>query len=560
MNIDYLFKNVIGYANGDINITSNENDCKDKEQIKFSFLNELNDIPKPLPKVCGIVYKIGRKLPIFRERYVEINPIEGVFKRFKSIKDYPNNHNEKLLLSKISNCNVKYPIYMDSKNFSFEFTVDGNVKECYRVNSYYALTEWVTHINKAIKYAKFWENVEKKYSNVKAYLKTLEQSSSKITIEIDKPTPNNIKNNNNNNHSNTNTIINSSNTSHNNNNNVSLTSNIKSPKTSKRKDLTLNNDSQLTQGICLNSFEILEVMNNCSYGKIFKVRLHTNKKTFLMKALNKEYLIRNNLLRFMIYQCNLLMKVNNPFIIKLHFCFQTETYLYMIVDYCPGGSLAYHVNMNTINESDIKLYTCEILIGLYHLYELGFTFKNLSLKNIMICSDGHIKLADMCLDKESEKSILDDDKVFVSEDMVSWKGKGKSENLFEIGVIMYEMLTGTRPLFVKEGIGKERKVVLFDFVKESMKDFLKEVLNDNPCKRIGVDVSKPIRKHKYFEDINWNRIKHKEINPIYNLYDIKKNDLKHKHNNHKQVCLNDLNMKLVDGFISEQMKNKNNDK
>ena len=136
----------------------------------------------------------------------------------------------------------------------------------------------------------------------------------------------------------------------------------------------------------------------------------------------------------------------------------------MILDYCPGGNLAYHVNMNTINESDIKLYTCEILIGLYYLYELGFMFKNISLKNVMICSDGHIKLADMCLDKENEKSILDDDKVFVSDDMVSWKGKGKSENLFEIGVMMYEMLTGTRPLFVKEGIGKERKVVMFDFV------------------------------------------------------------------------------------------------
>ena len=59
--------------------------------------------------------------------------------------------------------------------------MDGNVIENYRVNSYYALTEWVKHINKAIKYAKFWENVEKKYSNVKAYLKTLEQSSTKIT-------------------------------------------------------------------------------------------------------------------------------------------------------------------------------------------------------------------------------------------------------------------------------------------------------------------------------------------------------------------------------------------
>ena len=559
MNIEYLFKKVIGNANGDNdNIISNVDDCICKEQIMFSFLKELTDIPKPLPKVCGVVCKTGRKIPIFRERYVEINPIEGVFTRFKSIQDYPHNPNEILSLSQISNCSAVYPIYVGSQKFYFEIKVDGNVKENYRVHSYYALREWVTHINKAIQYAKYWENVKKKYSNVNAYLKTLKPTPSQITIEIDKQIPNDGVKNNNNNHSNLTSTNNATSTSYNNSNNVSLTSNNKSLKSSKRKDLTLNDDSQITQGICLNSFEILEVMSNCSYGKVFKVRLHTNKKTFLMKALNKEYLIRNNLLRFMIYQCNLLMKVNNPFIIKLHFCFQTDTYLYMIIDYCPGGNLAYHVNMNVINECDVKLYTCEILLGLYHLYELGFVFKNLNLKNVMVCSDGHIKLADLCLDKEGEKSVLDDDKVFVNEDMVSWKGKGKSENLFEIGVMMYEMLTGTRPLFVKDGIGKERKVVLFDFVKESMKDFLREVLNDNPHKRIGVDVSKPIRKHKYFEDINWNRIKHKEINPIYNLYDIKKNDFKHNHN-HKQLVSNDLNMKLLDEFLCEQMKKQNND-
>ena len=237
----------------------------------------------------------------------------------------------------------------------------------------------------------------------------------------------------------------------------------------------------------------------------------------------------------MIYQCNLLMKVNSPFITKLHFCFQTETELYMILDYCPGNNLAYHVSRKVINEFDVKLYICEIILGLYHLYELGFMFKNLSLKNVMICSDGHIKLADLCLDKEGEKSLLDEDKAYVNEDMVSWRGKGKSENLFEIGIMMYEMLTGTRPLFVKEGKDAQRKVVLFDFVKENTKDFLMGVLNDNPRQRIGVDVNKPIKTHKYFEDINWNRIKHKEINPIYNLYDIKKNDLKR---NHKQLFSN----------------------
>lgn len=63
-----------------------------------------------------------------------------------------------------------------------------------------------------------------------------------------------------------------------------------------------------------------------------------------MKVLKKAFLARRNHLKYAITECNVLRECDHPFIIKLHYAFQTPDHLYMILDYCPNGDLALHLN------------------------------------------------------------------------------------------------------------------------------------------------------------------------------------------------------------------------
>ena len=268
-----------------------------------------------------------------------------------------------------------------------------------------------------------------------------------------------------------------------------------------------------------------------------------------MKVLDKKYLIRNNLLRYAITQCNILRQINNPFIIKLHFSFQTADFLYMILDYCPGGDLSYHVNMNLVDEHDTKLYSAEVVFALLYLHQNGIVFRNLSLENVMISSDGHIKLADLCLVKENVQEgnkELDDilsSYNFVSEEMKTRKGKGRSEDLFNVGLLLYEMLTGTKPLFIKDSKNESKlgKVFMHQFLSTHVKDILRCLLNNNPDERIGIDDEHDIKRHKFFEDINWDKLQRKKFHPHYNLFEIKRN------NNKKYITVNQNNILFEEG-------------
>ena len=108
--------------------------------------------------------------------------------------------------------------------------------------------------------------------------------------------------------------------------------------TASGKEPKLLDDSE--QGIGYNSFELLEMVGQGSFGKVFKVR--RNEEEFAMKVLKKNFLVKNKQLKYAITECNILKLANHPFIIKLHYAFQTPENLYMVMDYCPGGDLAFH--------------------------------------------------------------------------------------------------------------------------------------------------------------------------------------------------------------------------
>mmetsp|Transcript_28310 Transcript_28310/g.21156 ORF Transcript_28310/g.21156 Transcript_28310/m.21156 type:complete len:134 (+) Transcript_28310:1754-2155(+) len=100
------------------------------------------------------------------------------------------------------------------------------------------------------------------------------------------------------------------------------------------------------EDIGFNSFSVIEILGQGTFGKVFKVSKKNCEQgnIYAMKVLKKAFLVKNNHLKYAITECNILKQANHPFVLKMHYAFQTPDNLYMILDYCSGGDLAYHLN------------------------------------------------------------------------------------------------------------------------------------------------------------------------------------------------------------------------
>ncbi len=92
--------------------------------------------------------------------------------------------------------------------------------------------------------------------------------------------------------------------------------------------------------------------------------------------------------------------INHPFVVKLHYAFQTTETLYFITDFLNGGELFYHLcNEIRFSEGRAKFYAAELILALEHLHKNGIIYRDLKPENILLDSDGHLKITDFGLSK-----------------------------------------------------------------------------------------------------------------------------------------------------------------
>jgi serine/threonine protein kinase len=523
-----------------INTTNNNNSHKKgNSNSRFQFLNNISGIPTQPPKYIGFLYKKGKYLPHYNLRYAQLDPLKGIFFRYAKKEDYPSKPLEVLLLKDFINSKMSND--SSQKYFYLEATFLPNQNHLFRFESKEACNNWNDAINKCSSYTKYWDNLSKKYMDIPLYLTTL---SSDI-VEI--------------NYQNGENIVIESKKNGESNQVQKKKQRRKNPYTNREEDYKLLEDPLLNNTtVGFNSFTILDCLGAGSFGKVFKVRMKSNGEIYAMKVINKKFLMKNNQLRYALTECSVLKQATSPFILTLYYSFQTPENLYMIIDYCPGGDLNFHIIQNLFEEDEARFYIAELILGIEHLHELDIIYRDLKPENILINEDNHIKLADFGLAKEGVTDIQNTKSfvgspAYLAPEMLMRKGVGKSADIYGIGAVLYEMICGTPPFFsnnikiLYKNISQS-KLMLHDYFSDELKDLLSQLLCRDPNKRIGVSDKNELKNHEWFKDIDWDKLAKKQIDPPLNLVEIKKS-LDHNAN-----ANNDMKINLEDQDYTNENK------
>ncbi|KAM7181722.1 ribosomal protein S6 kinase alpha-3 isoform 2-T2 [Macrochelys suwanniensis] len=283
-------------------------------------------------------------------------------------------------------------------------------------------------------------------------------------------------------------------------------------------------------------FELLKVLGQGSFGKVFLVKKISGsdaRQLYAMKVLKKATLkvcvhvvVRDRVRTKM--ERDILVEVNHPFIVKLHYAFQTEGKLYLILDFLRGGDLFTRLSKEVMfTEEDVKFYLAELALALDHLHSLGIIYRDLKPENILLDEEGHIKLTDFGLSKES----IDHEKKaysfcgtveYMAPEVVNRRGHTQSADWWSFGVLMFEMLTGTLPFQ-----GKDRKETMTmilkaklgmpQFLSPEAQSLLRMLFKRNPANRLGAgaDGVEEIKRHLFFSTIDWNKLYRREIHPPF---------------------------------------------
>ncbi|XP_043573433.1 ribosomal protein S6 kinase alpha-2-like isoform X4 [Chiloscyllium plagiosum] len=277
-------------------------------------------------------------------------------------------------------------------------------------------------------------------------------------------------------------------------------------------------------------FELLKVLGQGSFGKVFlvrKIKAPDAGQLYAMKVLKKATLKVRDRVRTKLER-DILVDVNHPFIVKLHYAFQTEGKLYLILDFLRGGDLFTRLSKEVMfTEEDVKIYLAELALALDHLHSFGIIYRDLKPENILLDEEGHIKLTDFGLSKEA----VDHEKKaysfcgtveYMAPEVVNRRGHTLSADWWSYGVLMFEMLTGSLPFQ-----GKDRKETMTlilkaklgmpQFLSPEAQSLLRALFKRNPANRLGagVDGVEEIKRQPFFTNIDWNKLYRRELKPPF---------------------------------------------
>jgi len=256
-----------------------------------------------------------------------------------------------------------------------------------------------------------------------------------------------------------------------------------------------------------------------------QVKKKGSDKIFAMKVMNKSKISGQRQLQCLIAEKNIMLN-DNPFLVHLHFSFQTDDKLYFVMDFISGGDLAYHLERKgRFVEKEVRFITAEIVLALEHLHSCGIVYRDLKLENILLDKDGHVCLTDFGLSKELS-SLTDTTTTvcgtptYLAPEVLLGKPYNGNIDWWSLGVVLYELFTGMNPFDAKDFDTVLNNILhshvsVPDYVPSTGKELIEALLQRNPDKRLCSGGSAEIQNHAFYKSIDWKKAMVKQTKSPY---------------------------------------------
>ena len=244
-----------------------------------------------------------------------------------------------------------------------------------------------------------------------------------------------------------------------------------------------------------------------------------------MKEMSKSKIIDKRSEKSVKNERDLLSKINHPFIINMHFSFQDNDNLYLVMDLLTGGDLRYHICKNRkFTEEQSKFFIACILLGLEYCHKHKIIHRDIKPENLVLDSKGYVHITDFGIAKIQQKHNYKETSGtpgYMSPEVMFGLDHTILVDYFAIGVMGFEFMKGYRPYLGKNRKEIKEKIISHQaHIKKSdlennwtfnSADFINKMLIRKPCLRLGYRDFSDIKNHDWFKNYPWKDLYKKNV-------------------------------------------------